>query len=206
MACLSRILAIFGEYVMTSSRSPAQADYRLHRTIVMVGMMGCGKTAIGRALAQRLDVPFLDSDAEIETAANAQITEIFARDGEAFFRKREGEVIGRLLKGPNGILSTGGGAFMQDTNRAAIEQTGVSVWLDAPLSLLWDRVRQKDTRPLLRTADPKATLEQLFADRVPIYAKAGVRVDVQPQTSIEETTDQVIATLLDRPDILELST
>jgi len=180
-----------------------QGQVTLMRTVVMVGMMGCGKTAIGRALAQRLDVPFLDSDAEIEVAANAAITEIFARDGEAFFRKREAEVIGRLLKGPAGILSTGGGAFLQATNRRAIERLGVSVWLDAPLNLLWERVRHKDTRPLLQTDDPKATLTTLFNERNPIYAKAGVHIAVRPKASIDETTDQVIAALRARPDILK---
>ena len=191
---------------MRSSLLAKSDDSKLHRTVVMVGMMGCGKTAIGRALAERLDVPFLDSDAEIEAAANAAITDIFARDGEPFFRKREAEVIERLLSGPACILSTGGGAFMQESNRAAIDKLAVSVWLDAPLPLLWDRVRHKDTRPLLQTADPLATLTEIFHDRTPIYAQAGVRVDVKPQTSIEQTTDQVIAALAAHPDILETRT
>lgn len=188
---------------METTQTTPKPNLRLHRTVVMVGMMGCGKTAIGRTLAERLDVAFLDSDAEIEAAANAAITEIFSRDGEAFFRKRETEIIQRLLMGPAGILSTGGGAFMQPENQAAIAAAGVSVWLNAPLSLLWERVRHKDTRPLLRTADPFATLTEIFEARAPIYAKAGVHVDVQPQTSIEETTDQVIAALRAHPQILE---
>jgi len=190
---------------MQASEKTKMRGSKLHRTVVMVGMMGCGKTAIGRALAERLGVPFLDSDAEIEAAANAAITEIFARDGEEFFRKREAEVIGRLLSGPPGILSTGGGAFMQEANREAIDGLGVSVWLDAPLQLLWERVRHKDTRPLLQTDNPKATLTEIFNARTPIYAKAGLRIDVKPHTSIEQTTDQVIAALAARPDILEIS-
>ena len=108
---------------------------RLHCTVVLVGMMGCGKSAIGRTLAARLGVAFVDSDAEIETAANATIPEIFARDGEAFFRAREAEVIARLLRGEPCVLSTGGGAFLADRNRQAIAEHGVAIWLDADLDL-----------------------------------------------------------------------
>ncbi|MEL7082222.1 MAG: shikimate kinase, partial [Pseudomonadota bacterium] len=142
-------------------------SYHLKKTVVMVGMMGAGKTAVGRALAARLGVPFLDSDAEIEAAANMTVQEIFARDGEPFFRDREAKVIARLLEEERGILSTGGGAFLAEGNREAITDKGVSVWLDADLDLLWNRVRHKDTRPLLRTPDPKATLADIFAARVP---------------------------------------
>lgn len=136
---------------------------RLHRGVVLVGMMGSGKTAVGRALAQRLHVPFLDSDAAIEEAAHATIAEIFARDGEPFFRDREAEVIARLLAGPPAVLSTGGGAFVAERNRAAIAARGVAVWLQADLDTLWERVRHKETRPLLRTADPRGTLARLAA-------------------------------------------
>lgn len=168
-------------------------------------MMGSGKSAIGRNLAARLGVPFLDSDAEIEAAANASIAEIFARDGEAFFRDREAEVIARLLKGAPCILSTGGGAFLAERNRRAIAEHGVALWLDAELHLLWERVRHKDTRPLLRTPDPRATLERIFEDRAPIYAEAGLRAKAEPGFSIDDMTDRVIATLAARPDILELA-
>ncbi|MEX0310219.1 MAG: shikimate kinase, partial [Tateyamaria sp.] len=129
--------------------------FRLKKTVVMVGMMGAGKTAVGRGLAMRLDVPFLDSDAEIERAANMTVPEIFERDGEAFFRAKESQIISRLLDEERGILSTGGGAFLAEDNRANITAKGVSVWLNADLDLLWQRVRHKDTRPLLRTADPR---------------------------------------------------
>ena len=175
----------------------------LRRTVVLVGMMGSGKTAIGRALSQRLDVPFLDSDAEIETAAHATIAEIFARDGEPFFRRRESEVIARLLTGDPCILSTGGGAFLAKRNRKAIKRHGVAVWLDAPLDVLWDRVRHKDTRPLLRTPDPFRTLSEIYAARTPVYAKAKLHLSVRPRASIDETTDGVIDLLLTRPDVLE---
>lgn len=175
----------------------------LRRTVVLVGMMGSGKTAIGKSLSARLGVPFEDSDAAIEEAAQATIAEIFARDGEAFFRRREGEVIDRLLGGAPKILSTGGGAFLAERNRSAIDAEGIAVWLDAPLPLLWERVRHKDTRPLLRTDDPLATLTDIFNTRTPIYAKAALRVDIHPSWSIDQTTRAVIDVLLTRPDILE---
>lgn len=177
----------------------------LHRSVVLVGMMGCGKTAIGRALSARLHVPFLDSDAEIERAAQATIPEIFARDGEPFFRQREAEVIDRLLSGEPAILSTGGGAYLARRNRDSITAKGVAVWLDAPLPLLWERVRHKDTRPLLRTPDPYATLKDLFHQRTPIYQQAALRVAVQAGASIETTTDTVIETLVAAGDTLEFS-
>ncbi len=179
------------------------AEFQLKRTVVLVGMMGSGKTAIGRALAECLGVDFMDSDAAIEEAAAASIAEIFARDGEAFFRKREAEVVRRLLSGPPGVVSTGGGAFLLEDNRNAIAELGVSVWLNADLSTLWNRVRHKDTRPLLRTADPKATLKALYNERCPIYAQAALHVAVVHDASIDQTTQRVIDTLLTRPDILE---
>ncbi len=177
---------------------------RLLRSVVMVGMMGSGKTAIGRSLAARFGVPFVDSDAEIETAAAATISEIFARDGEAFFRDREAEVLARLLAGPPSVISTGGGAYLAERNRAAITRAGVAVWLDADLGLLWDRVKHKDTRPLLRTADPRATLAEIHAARVPVYALADLRVKADRAYSIEDMTDAVIAVLRTRPDIVEV--
>ncbi|MDW4497717.1 shikimate kinase [Sulfitobacter sp. D35] len=189
------------EQSMAEKVEPLQ--YRLSKTVVMVGMMGAGKTAVGRALAQILGVPFMDSDAEIETAANLTVPEIFARDGEAFFRAREGEVIARLLGGAPGILSTGGGAFLSATNRRNISDKGVSVWLDADIDLLWARVRHRDTRPLLRTPDPKATLAELYEARVPNYAKADLRVPCAPPVSVEMMARRVIETLLTRPDVLE---
>ena len=176
--------------------------YALRKTVVMVGMMGAGKTAVGRAVAARLGVDFRDSDAEIERAANATIPEIFVRDGEGFFRKREAEVIARLLREGPCVLSTGGGAFLQETNRVMISARGVSMWLDAPLELLWQRVRHRDTRPLLQTADPRRTLGEIFEVRVPIYALADLSVRCAAHLSIEDTAGKVIARLKDRPDVL----
>lgn len=177
----------------------------LHRTVVLVGMMGSGKTAIGRTLSQVLDVPFVDSDAEIEAAANASISEIFAKSGEPFFRDREAEVIARLLQSEPCILSTGGGAYLATRNRAVISRRGVAVWLDADLELLWERVRHNDTRPLLRTPDPRATLGEIFEARAPIYEQADLRVTPDPKFSIDEMTDEVLRVLATRADVLELA-
>ena len=177
--------------------------FSLKKTVVLVGMMGAGKTAIGTALARAMGVPFLDSDAEIEAAANMTIAEIFSRDGEAFFRTKESQVIARLLDGMPSVLSTGGGAFLQAANREAIGAAGVSVWLRADLDLLWSRVKHKATRPLLRTSDPRATLEELCKARNPEYAKADLVVDAHKSYSIEEMTERVIEALMTRPDVLE---
>ncbi len=180
--------------------------FRLKKTVAMVGMMGAGKTAIGTALARRLDVPFLDSDVEIERAANLTIAEIFERDGEPFFRERESQVIGRLLDGPPVILSTGGGAFLRQTNREMISKKGVSLWLRADIDLLWNRVRHKTTRPLLRTENPRATLAAIQAERDPVYALADLVVDADAVFSIDQMTDRVIELLKQHPDVLEETT
>jgi shikimate kinase len=178
--------------------------FRLKKTVALVGMMGAGKTAVGRAVALKLDAPFLDSDAEIEAAANLSVPEIFQRDGEVFFRRRETEVIRRLLETQNGILSTGGGAYLAELNRKNITQSGVALWLDAPLDLLWSRVKNKDTRPLLRTDNPRATLAEIFAARTPIYKLSELCVACAAELSIDAMAERVIDTLLTRPDVLEL--
>lgn len=177
--------------------------WRVKKTIVMIGMMGAGKTAVGRALANRLNVPFLDSDAEIVEAANMSIAEIFARDGEAFFRAKETQVIRRLLETERCVLSTGGGAYLSGTNREMISEKGVAVWLNADLELLWTRVRHKDTRPLLRTADPYATLQGLYDQRVPLYAKADLEVVADRSFTIDQMADRVLEKLEERQDVLE---
>lgn len=181
----------------------AAERWKLKKTVVLVGMMGAGKTAVGKALAAQLNVPFLDSDAEIETAANMTIAEIFERDGEGFFRDRETEVLDRLLENECGILSTGGGAFLAERNRALVSEKGVSVWLNADLSLLWNRVKHKNTRPLLRTVDPKQSLTDIYDQRVPIYALADLSVEAQPEYSIETMAGKVLTALEQRPDVLE---
>lgn len=176
---------------------------QLKKTVVMVGMMGAGKTAVGTALARLLGVPFRDSDDEIVRAANRSIAEIFERDGEAFFRRRETEVLGRLLRGDPGVLSTGGGAFLSPANRALIHEQGVSVWLRADLDLLWNRVRHKTTRPLLRTENPRETLKSLYEARLPAYAQADLTVDAQADLSVEDMAHRVAEALSTRPDVLE---
>lgn len=174
---------------------------RLAKTVVMVGMMGAGKTAVGTALARALGVEFRDSDEEIVRAANRSIAEIFERDGEPFFRARETEVIARLLRGEPCVLSTGGGAFLSPANRQLIHEIGVSVWLRADLDLLWQRVRHKTTRPLLRTANPRETLRELYEARLPHYAKADLAVDSAPDLSVEEMAARVLQALQARPDV-----
>jgi len=205
--CLQHIWSFLQNHVIDSSMSEKQhlnPEYTLKKTIVMVGMMGAGKTAVGRGLAMRLGVPFLDSDTEIEVAANITVPEIFDRYGEPFFREKETQVIARLLDKASRVLSTGGGAFLSDVNRRNITDHGVSVWLDADLDLLWDRVRQKNTRPLLRTPDPYGALAEIYAARLPFYAKADVVIKSLPGFSIDEMVERVIATLLtERPDVLE---
>jgi len=175
---------------------------RLRKSVVMVGMMGAGKTAVGTALARLLEVPFLDSDEEIVRAANRSIAEIFERDGEPFFRLKEAQVIARLLDGPPCVLSTGGGAFMSAANRQMISEKGVSVWLRADLDLLWQRVRHKSTRPLLKTPNPRETLRGIYEARVPVYALADLAVDAQADLAIEAMARRVLTALATRPDVM----
>ncbi len=181
----------------------AVLPFILKKTVAMIGMMGAGKTAVGTALAQNLGVAFLDSDTEIVAAANQTIAEIFERDGEAFFRDREAQVIGRLLDGTPSILSTGGGAFLRAENRAMIGAKGVSVWLRADIELLWQRVKHRTTRPLLMTDDPRATLAKIQTERDPVYALADLAVDCDKSYSIEDMAERVKQALLTRPDVLE---
>jgi len=177
--------------------------WRLRKTVVLVGMMGAGKTAVGTQLARMLQVPFRDSDDEIVKAANMSIAEIFARDGEAFFRQKESQVIARLLADEPSILSTGGGAYMAQSNRDEIRAGGVAVWLRADVDLLWNRVRHRNNRPLLRTANPYETLRTLYAEREPVYAQAELIVDSEHGLSIDATAQRVIEALSTRADVLE---
>jgi len=147
------------------------------RSIVLVGLMGVGKTTVGRRLASLLHLPFLDADHEIEEAAGCSVSEIFARFGESSFRDGERRVIARLLDGPRHILATGGGAFMDARTREAIKRRAVSVWLKADVGLLMERVGRKGTRPLLQTADPRGTMERLVTERYPVYAEADLTVE-----------------------------
>ncbi len=179
-------------------RGPGRArGLHLSVPVVLVGMMGCGKTAVGTALAARLGVPFRDTDEALTAAARMTIAEIFARDGEPFFRARESEVLARLLAQGPGIVSTGGGAFLLASNRALIARLGVSVWLKADAELLWSRVRHRNTRPLLMTDDPKGTLIELLAARTPAYEAARVVAEGAPDLPIPQMVDRVVAKLRD---------
>jgi shikimate kinase len=172
------------------------------RSIVLVGMMGVGKSSIGRRLASRLGIPFVDADTEIEKAAGMSIADIFARHGEAYFRSGEARVIARLLDSGPQILATGGGAVMNADTRSAIKATGVSIWLSAELEVLLRRInKRKNERPLLQTADPAATLRQLLVEREPFYAQADLTVQSRevPHEAIVSEIMTALAGFLNAP-------
>jgi shikimate kinase len=177
------------------SASPRQAggDYAPARTLVLVGLMGVGKSSVGKRLAHRLGLPFCDADAEIETAAGMSIAEIFEREGEAAFRAGERKVIARLLAEPIHVLATGGGAFMNADTRKLIAERGLSIWLKAELDELVKRVGRRNNRPLLQQGDPRQILERLMQERYPTYAEADLAVS--SAGSAEETTERVLAAL-----------
>ena len=159
------------------------------RSLVLVGMMGAGKSSVGRRLAVRLGVPFIDADAEIEKAAGMTITEIFAAHGEPYFRAGETRVIARLLESGPQVLATGGGAFMNAETRSAIRAKGISVWLRATLEVLSRRIKRRGDRPLLKGADPAETLRRLLEERDPVYVEADLIVesrDVPHETIVDE--------------------
>lgn len=164
------------------------------RSIVLVGLMGAGKTTVGRRLAQRLGLTFVDADAEIERAAGETIPEIFERHGEAVFRDGERRVIARLLEQGPQVLATGGGAFMDPTTRANIAARGISIWLKADLDVLMRRVGRRSNRPLLKHGDAQATMEKLMAQRYPVYAEADITVESR-EGPLETVVDDVIAEL-----------
>lgn len=171
-------------------KSALKIDLTLPRPVVLVGMMGAGKTAVGRRLAAALRLPFVDADEEIELAAGCSIPDIFAVHGEAAFRAGERRVIERLLKQPTCILATGGGAFMDESIRATIQARGISVWLKADLATLWQRVRRRADRPLLNTENPKQTLETLIQTRYPVYATADITIE-SCEGPLDETVRRV---------------
>lgn len=178
---------------MTEHR-PDPSLPEIRKTLVLVGLMGAGKSCIGRRLATRLELPFVDADREIEEAAGCSIPEIFERHGEQAFRDGERRVILRLLEGPICVLATGGGAFMDSRTRAAIRDQAVSIWLRADLDLLSRRVSRRNDRPLLLVDDPRRKLEELMALRHPVYAEADITIDSQDGPP-EATLERVIAGL-----------
>lgn len=164
------------------------------RSIVLVGMMGAGKSSVGRRLAARLTLPFVDADTEIETAAGMSIPDIFAAHGEAAFRSGEQRVISRLLDSGPQVLATGGGAFMSAETRGAIRAKGISVWLKAEFEVLMRRIKRRNDRPMLKTDDPAATLKGLMEIRYPIYAEADIIIESRdvPHGTV---VDEIIAAL-----------
>ena len=174
--------------------TPAGAGYRPSRSVVLVGLMGAGKTSIGRRLAQRLGLAFVDSDHEIETAAGCTIETIFEMYGEKAFRDCERRVIGRLLEEPVQVVATGGGAFVDAETRAQVKARGLSVWLRADLDLLLHRVARRANRPLLKRGDPREILAGLMAQRYPLYAEAAITVDTRDAPP-DVTVDAVLAGL-----------
>jgi shikimate kinase len=170
---------------------------QLKRTVALVGMMGAGKSSVGRRLAAKLGVPFRDADTEIEAAAGCTISEIFERFGEADFRDGERRVISRLLGEPPHVLATGGGAFIDPRTRADIKAQAVSVWLRASVELLVSRVQRRETRPLLREGDPREILARLLAQREPVYAEADLVLESEegPHSAVVE---RIVAALGER--------
>ncbi|MBV9840191.1 MAG: shikimate kinase [Sphingomonadaceae bacterium] len=172
----------------------APHDAAARRPIVLVGLMGVGKSTVGKRLATRLHLPFVDADQEIETAAGCTIPEIFERFGEPAFRDGEKRVIARLIDGAPKVVATGGGAFMHPETRALILEQATAIWLDADIEVLADRVRRRDDRPLLRGRDAREALRELAAVRNPIYALAPIHIRSQPHPH-EATVDAILAAL-----------
>jgi shikimate kinase len=164
------------------------------RSLVLVGMMGAGKSSIGRRLAARLGIPFVDADNAIEEAAGMTIPDIFATYGEAYFRAGETRVIARLLEGGPQVLATGGGAFMNPDTRAAIAAHGVSVWLKAEFDVLMRRIKRRQDRPLLKTDDPGETLRTLMAERYPVYERAEITIQSR-EVPHDKIVDEIVSAL-----------
>jgi shikimate kinase len=168
--------------------------FTLPRTVAIVGLMGAGKSAIGKRLALRLALPFVDADNAIEEAAGCTIAEIFEKYGEAEFRQGERRVISRLLDEPPHVLSTGGGAYMDPETRGLMKEKAVTVWLRADLDVLYERVKKRSHRPLLKQGNPRDVLENLMTLRYPVYAEADIVVESTAQP-VDRTTDQVVEAL-----------
>jgi shikimate kinase len=166
------------------------------RNLVLVGLMGAGKSAIGRLVAQQLGLPFIDTDTEIERVSRMTIPELFAAYGEEEFRALETRVIKRLMRSGPRVVSTGGGAFINDKSRRQIERGGLSVWLNADLEVLWERVNKRDHRPLLKTENPKQTLKDLMDKRYPIYALADITVQSRDERK-EVIAAEVLTAVID---------
>ena len=177
-----------------SDREIARIARRIDRPIVLVGLMGVGKSTVGRRLAQFIDGPFADADEEVERAADRTISEIFAEHGEQYFRDGERRVIARLMEQDFAVIATGGGAFVNEETRAAILGNGIAVWLDCDIETLVERTSRRDTRPLLRNRDPLAVLRELANQRNPLYAMAPIRV-ASNRTPHDATVNAILKAL-----------
>jgi shikimate kinase len=180
---------------MTISRSSSvTSGFGPTRTIVLIGMMGAGKTSVGRRLASRLALPFADADTEVEAAAGMTISQLIKDYGEPEFRRLEKRVMARLLEAPMQVLSTGGGAFMNSDTRALISTKGISVWLKANTEILLERATRYDNRPLLQGGDPREIMTKLLAEREPIYALADITIESDGRP-VDETVERLIKAL-----------
>lgn len=184
---MSETLTIIPETLRDKARSALGK-----RNLILVGLMGAGKSSVGRIVATQLGIPFIDTDAEIERVSRMTIPELFAAYGEQEFRALESRVIKRILRTGPRVVSTGGGAFINDRTRKFIKRGGLSLWLKADLDILWERVNKRDTRPLLRTENPRKTLEDLMDARYPIYAEADITV-LSRDVRKEKMADEILA-------------
>jgi len=183
------------ERMSNSAKSRTVRENLSGRSVVLIGLMGAGKTAIGRRLATRLKLEFIDADTEIERAAGKSVSDIFTDHGEDHFRDGERKVIARLLGSGPQVLATGGGAYMNEETRNTIEQYGISVWLKGDLKVLMERVVRRDHRPLLKTGDPEAVMKRLMDERYPVYASADITVqsrDVPHEVIVTEIMNALV--------------
>lgn len=190
---MSELLTIVPETLREKARAALGK-----RNLILVGLMGAGKSSVGRIVATQLGIPFIDTDAEIERVSRMTIPELFATYGEQEFRALEARVIKRILRGGPRVVSTGGGAFINDRSRRFIKRGGLSLWLKAELDVLWERVNKRDTRPLLKTENPKKTLEDLMNARYPIYAEADMTV-MSRDVRKEKMANEVLAAVAGVP-------
>ena len=191
------------EPILEIADSDSRPTPKLDRAVVLVGLMGSGKSSIGRRLASRLGVPFVDADTEIERAAGCSIADIFESYGEAAFRDGERKVMARLLEDSPRVIATGGGAFMDPKTRALIAQQGLSIWLRAELDILVKRCARRNHRPLLNQGDPREILAGLMRQRYPVYAEADIVVDSDDGPH-ERVVNAIVKSLTDRPDNAQL--
>ena len=193
-------LGMAGAFAEAESRCIApvvnELAKRLDRPVVLVGLMGVGKSTVGRRLARRLGLPFVDSDSAIEDASGFSAAEVFERFGERDFRDGERRLVARLVEGEVRVIATGGGAYVDPTTREMLNKRAITIWLDAPVNVLAERTSRRDTRPLLRTADPKGTLERLSEERRPAYEAAHIHIK-SGQGAHKDVVEAIVSALDD---------